>query len=389
MSTLFYDATVFTPHAVLERCAVVVTDDGTIAFVGKVEDAPKVDGQHFNLRGRILAPGFIDVHVHGGNGISFGEGELEKELKAYCEWDATNGVTGVLLSVTGPNAAEITRITAEYAKIFEKGNIPGTEPLGIHLEGPFLSVQKKGAFNPAWLHEPSVEEAQGYLDAGKGWVRQMTVAPELPHAAEVAHLLCKNGVVAALGHTNTDYETASTALKGDFIHVTHTFNAQSSFDHRAPAVFGAVMSSDDVTAELIADGVHVHPAAMKVLIRALGTERVVLITDAMTGAGLKEGTYMLAGNEVTVKDGHATLANGTLAGSIATLNQCVRNVHKLVGYPLVDAVKMASLNPARAMGFADRLGAVQPGKDASLIVIDEDVNVYMTVVKGKIVYNNL
>jgi N-acetylglucosamine-6-phosphate deacetylase len=389
MSILFYDATVFTPHAVLDRQAVVVADDGTIAFVGKVEDAPKVDGKHFNLRSRILAPGFIDVHVHGGHGIAFGEGDLEKELSAYSAWDATNGVTGLLLSVTGPNAAEITRITAEYAAIFEKKTMPGTEPLGIHLEGPFLNPQKKGAFNPAWLHEPSVAETQGYLDAGKGWVRQMTLAPELPHANEVAHLLRQNGVVAALGHTNTDYETASKALKGDFVHVTHTFNAQSSFDHRAPAVFGAVMASDDVTAELIGDSVHVHPAAMKVLIRALGTERVVLITDAMTGAGLKDGKYMLAGNEVTVKEGHATLASGTLAGSIATLNQCVHNVNKLSGFPLVDAVKMASLNPARAMGFADRLGAVQPGKDASLIVIDEDVNVYLTMVKGKVVYNNL
>jgi len=217
----------------------------------------------------------------------------------------------------------------------------------------------------------------------------MTMAPELPHANEVARLFRQNGVVVALGHTNTDYETASKALKGDFVHVTHTFNAQSSFDHRAPAVFGAVMSSDNVTAELIADCVHVHPAAMKVLIRSLGTERVVLITDAMTGAGLKDGKYMLAGNEVTVKDGHATLANGTLAGSIATLNQCVRNVNQLVGFPLVDAVKMASLNPARAMGLGDRLGAIQPGKDASLTVIDEDVTVYLTMVKGKIVYNNL
>jgi N-acetylglucosamine-6-phosphate deacetylase len=217
----------------------------------------------------------------------------------------------------------------------------------------------------------------------------MTIAPELPNANAVAKLLRKNGVTVALGHTNTDYETASRALKGDYVHVTHTFNAQSSFDHRAPGVFGAVLSSDFVTAELIADAVHVHPAPMKVLIRSLGTDRVVIITDAMTGAGLKEGTYSLAGNDVTVKDGRATLQNGTLAGSIATLNQCVRNVHQLAGYPLQEAVKMASLNPARAMGLGDRLGTIQPRKFASLTVIDEDVNVYLTMVKGKIVYNNL
>ena len=388
MATLFFDATVFTPQFVLERHAVVVSDDGKIAFIGKVEDAPQVNGLHLNLRNRILAPGFIDVHVHGGNGIDFGGGDLSAGLDAYSTWVARNGVTGFLLSIAGPDAPSLTNLTASYADLLGKDN-PGAEPLGLHLEGPFLSREKKGAFDPSWFLPGSLEEAQGYLDAGKGWILQMTMAPETPNAAAVAKLFRQNGVVVSLGHSNADYETASRALRSDFVHVTHTFNAQSSFDHRTPGVFGAVMSSDHITAELIGDNVHVHPAAMKVLIRCLGTDRVVLITDAMTGAGLGDGKYLLVGNEVIVKDGRATLANGTLAGSIATLNQCVRNVHRLAGYPLQDAVKMASLNPARAMGLADRLGAIHVGKDACLTVIDEDVNVYLTMVKGKIVFNNL
>ena len=388
MATLFFDATVFTPQSVLERQAVVVSDDGKIAFVGKVEDAPQVNGLHLNLRGRILAPGFIDIHVHGGNGIDFVVGDLSAGLNAYSTWVARNGVTGFLLSIAGPDAPSLTNTTAAYANLLGK-EMPGAEPLGLHLEGPFLNREKKGAFDPSWFRPASLEEAQGYLDAGKGWILQMTMAPETPNAAAVARLFRQNGVVVSLGHSNADYETASSALRSDFVHVTHTFNAQSSFDHRTPGVFGAVMSSDYVTAELIGDGVHVHPAAMKVLIRCLGTDRVVLITDAMTGAGLAEGKYLLVGNEVFVKDGRATLANGTLAGSIATLNQCVRNIHRLVGYPLQDAVKMASLNPARAMGLADRLGAIHVGKDACLTVIDDDVNVYLTMVKGKVVFNNL
>jgi N-acetylglucosamine-6-phosphate deacetylase len=388
MATLFFDATIFTPQTVLERQAVVISDDGKIAFIGKIEDAPQVNGLHFNLRGRILAPGFIDVHVHGGNGIDFAVGDLSAGLDAYSSWVARNGVTGFLLSIAGPDASSLTNLTAAYAGLLGK-EAPGAEPLGLHLEGPFLNREKKGAFDPSWFRPASLEEAQGYLDAGKGWILQMTMAPETPNAADVAKLFRRNGVVVSLGHTNTDYETASRALRSDFVHVTHTFNAQSGFDHRNPGVFGAVMSSDYITAELIGDGVHVHPAAMKVLIRCLGTDRVVLITDAMTGAGLKDGKYLLVGNEVTVKDGRATLANGTLAGSVATLNQCVRIVNKLAGYPLQEAVKMASLNPARAMGLADRLGAINAGKDASLTVIDEDVNVYLTMVKGKIVFNNL
>ena len=388
MAMLLYDATVITPTQTLERQAVVVENDGIIVYVGPVDAAPPVDGLRINLRGRILAPGLIDVHVHGGNGINFGDDDLLEGARKYSEWVTSKGVTGWLLSIAAPDADMLVEMIKGYVRVFEHG-MPGAEPLGLHLEGPYLNLQKKGAFNPAWLHEGTVEETQRYLDVGKGWITQMTLAPELPNGQEVAGLLRRNGVVAALGHTNTDYETASRALRGNFTHVTHTFNAQSSFDHRAPGVFGAVLGSDYITAEMIGDGIHVHPGAMKVLLRCLGTDRVVLITDAIMGAGLADGQYHLVGHDVTVANGRATLSNGTLAGSVATLNQCVRNVNQQVGYPLADAIKLASLNPARAMGFAGRLGSVQRGKDASLIVIDEDVNVYMTIVKGKIVYNQL
>jgi N-acetylglucosamine-6-phosphate deacetylase len=388
MATLFYDATVFTPQVALERGAVVVSDEGKITFVGEVEEAPQVRGSHINLRGRILAPGLVDVHVHGGNGVLFGEGDLPSGLDSYSKWVAGNGVTGFLLSIAGPDAASLTNMIKGYAKILGS-DVPGAEPLGLHLEGPFINREKKGGFNPDWIRPPSSTEVQAYLDAGQGWISQMTLAPEMPAAGDVAKLLRQAGIVAALGHTNTDYATASKALKGDFTHVTHTFNAQSSFNHRNPGVFGAILSSDYVTAELICDGIHVHPAAMNVLIRCLGTERVVLITDAIQAAGMKDGKYTLVGSEVFVKDGIAREADGTLAGSTATLNRCVRNVHQLAGIPLLEAVKMASLNPCRAMGFADRLGSIYPGKDASLTVIDEEVNVYLTMVKGQVVYNNL
>lgn len=388
MPTLLYDATVFTPHAALERHAVVVSDEGKIAFVGNIEDAPQVNGPHLSLRGRILAPGFIDIHVHGGHGVSFGDGDLASGMDSYSKWVASNGVTGYLLSIAAPDAPSLVNMIGAYAKIIGK-DVRGAEPLGLHLEGPYLNREKKGAFNPAWLRLPSVDEVKAFLEAGEGKIAQMTLAPELPDADKVAGLLRQAGAVPSLGHSAADYETARRALQANFSHVTHAFNAQSTFDHRVPNVFGAVLSSDHITAEMIGDGIHVHPAAMKVLIRCLGTDRVVLITDAMVAAGLEDGQYNLVGNDVFVKDGHATLANGTLAGSIVTLNQCVRNVHQLAGYPLLDAVKMASLNPARAMGFADRLGAVSTGKDASLTVIDEDVNVYLTMVKGQIVYNNL
>jgi N-acetylglucosamine-6-phosphate deacetylase len=313
---------------------------------------------------------------------------MEDDLKMYSEWVAQTGVTGFLLSIAAPNAELLTAVIEAYAKLFDK-EMPGAEPLGLHLEGPFLSREKKGAFNPAWLREPSLEEVEAFLNAGCGWIRQVTLAPELPGAEDVASKFREAGVVVSLGHSNTDFETASTALQGNWTHVTHTFNAQRGFGHRAPGVFGAILASDDVTAELIADLIHVHPGAMKILVRSVGVDRVVLITDAMPGAGLADGIYDLVGHEVTVKNGRATLEDGTLAGSTAMLNQCVKNAMREMGVPLKEAIQMATLNPARAMGFEDRLGMVAEGKDACLTVIDEDVNVFLTMVKGEIVYQNL
>jgi len=214
-----------------------------------------------------------------------------------------------------------------------------------------------------------------------------TMAPELKGAQEIAARFRTEGVVVSMGHTDADFETASAALKGNFTHVTHTFNAQSGFHHRQPGVFGAILTSDEVTAELIADTVHAHPGAMMVYCLS-GTDRVVLITDAMQG-GSPGWNIRPGGLQVTVTNGHANLPDGTIAGSTVLMNQCVHNIHRLVGVPLPEAVKMASLNPARAMGFTDRLGSIAVGKEANLVVIDEDVNVYLTLVKGSIVYNNL
>jgi N-acetylglucosamine-6-phosphate deacetylase len=385
--TLSY-GTVFTPREVIERASVVVSDEGRIVYVGPMEHAPHVDGQRLDMRGRIVVPGFIDVHVHGGNGITFGgSADAATEVRDYSQWIARFGVTGFLCSIASPNAQAHVEMAKAFCAAFEVG-ASGAEPLGLHLEGPFINVEKKGAFNPAWIRQPDLAESRAVLEAGQRWIRQITMAPEMPGAREVSALFRAAGVVVSMGHTNTDFDAASAALKHNFTHVTHTFNAQSGFSQRAPGVFGAVLSSNGVTAEMIGDGVHVHQGAMTVLLRCLGTERVVLITDAMAGAGLSDGQYDLVGHEVTVKDGRATLADGTLAGSTAVMNQCVRNVLQQTGVTLMEAVKMASLNPARAMGFSDRLGSIAVGKDASLTVIDEDVNVYLTVVKGKIVYQN-
>jgi N-acetylglucosamine-6-phosphate deacetylase len=195
--------------------------------------------------------------------------------------------------------------------------------------------------------------------------------------------------VLSIGHSSANYETASKALRNKWSNITHTFNAQTGFHHRDPGIVGAVLNSEEITAELIADTIHVHPGAMRVLIRSLGTDRVVLVTDAMAGAGLSDGQYELLGFKITVREGKATQDDGTIAGSTALLNECVKNIHEKVGIPLADAVKMATLNPARVVGVTNRLGSLHAGMDASLAVIDEKLNVYLTIVNGEIVLNRL
>lgn len=388
MVRIIHSAKVITPHEVIHDGAVVVSDNGTILYVGAEEGAPPSDGERMDLQGLILTAGFNDIHVHGGKGVTFGVGDLKSELEAYSRWVVSSGVTGFLLSIAAPDADSLVQLISAYVPVLEAG-LPGAEALGLHLEGPFLTKEKKGAFNPAWLRPPAMDEADAYLKAGKGWIRQMTIAPENPGAAEIATYCRRQGVVAAIGHTNTDYATASAALRGDFTHVTHTFNAQSGFDHRAPGVIGAILTSDDITAELIADTIHVHAGAMKLLLRCLGKDRVALITDAMAGAGLSDGDYDLVGQRVFVRDGKATLENGTIAGSTALFNQCVRNIVKEVGIAMQSALQMANYNPARAIGMENKVGSISEGRQANLTVLDEDANIRLTMVKGQIIFDEI
>ena len=386
MKKILNNCQLILPEDILSHGAVVIGDQGKIISVGRESDLPDLDGQKMDLGGRFVSPGFIDIHVHGGNGITFGEGILAAGLVDYSNWVLSSGVTGFLTSITGATPEELVDKIKALVVEFEKG-LPGAEGLGIHLEGPFMNIEKKGAQNPKWIRNPSLEETEMYLEAGKGWIKQVTIAPELPGAEKVAERFSNAGVVVAIGHSTADYETAKKAIRSHWKLITHTFNAQTGLHHRRPGVVGAVLASDEVTAELIADTVHVHPGAMKVLVRCLGSDRIVLVTDAMEAAGLPDGTYHLLGAKVIVKDGKATQEDGTIASSTALLNQCVRNMNEFVGVKLSDAVKMASLNPARVIGEGDDLGSLEVGKQANLTVVDDDLNVYMTLVNGEVIYS--
>ena len=387
VSTRFLADSVLVPAGPVSPGAVVVSDDGRIEAAGAPDEMPAGETV-ISLEGCTLAPGFIDVHTHGGGGITFGTpGREAEDLAEYSAWVTRTGVTGFLCSVAAPDSRALVEVVRRYALALDRG-VAGARALGLHLEGPFLSPARKGAFNPAWLRPPSRDEVLACLEAGGGWVRQMTLAPELPGGLEIARLLRERGVVVALGHSDADFEAACAALEGDFTHVTHTFNAQRGFGHREPGALGAVLVSENVTAELIADTIHVHPGAMKLLVRCLGAGRVVLVSDAMAGAGLADGMYDLVGHAVRVSGGRATLADGTLAGSTALMNECVRNLARCTGLPLHEAVKAASANPARLLGVGERLGSLEPGKDANLVAFDDEVRVRLVMVQGRVVFRD-
>ncbi|MCD6356921.1 MAG: N-acetylglucosamine-6-phosphate deacetylase [Anaerolineaceae bacterium] len=387
MNTILSVSQLITTNEVIKNGILAWDADGKIIYCGPPEGASQISGDQIDLTNYTASPGLINIHVHGGKGISFGFGNLEEELVEYSRWVAGNGVTGFILTLTGPNPDFIRNTIQAYVPLLEK-DYPGAQPLGLHLEGPFINPEKNGAYNPDWIRPPSVDEMRMYIDAGKGWIKHVTLAPELENAQEVAELLHENGIHPALGHSNTDYETAHRALNGLFDHVTHTFNAQSTFHHRKPGVVGAILSSNKGTAELITDPAHVYPPAMKILFRCLGVERIVIITDAMPGAGLPDGTYKLLGREAVVKNGTALFPDGRLAGSTATMDGCIRTMVNLVEVSLQDALYMATHNPAVVIGHSDHIGSLSPGMDADVAIFDPNLHVKMTFRKGKPIFED-
>jgi N-acetylglucosamine-6-phosphate deacetylase len=363
----------------------LLLDGGRIAALLSPVQAPPGGVDVTDAGGRYIAPGLIDVHVHGGGGFDLMTDDVE-QVRGYARWIASRGVTSFLVSTSGRDHAQI------IARLRALAPAVGVEPgaarvLGFHLEGPYINPVRKGAFNAKWLRRPSADEYREMCDASGGSIRQMTLAPELPGADALIDAVVASGATAAIGHTDATYDEAMRAIERGATHVTHCFNAMRPFGHRDPGVLGAVMTSDAVTAELIGDGAHVDYAAGRVLVRAKGAARVVLITDGMPLAGTDDGESEWEGARIRVEGGKAVrVSDGTIIGGVITLDQTLRNAVAHLAVPLHDAVAMASANAARAMRVAGRYGALSPGRAADFIVLDEDLRVAETWVAGERVY---
>lgn len=366
----------------------VAVSDGVIQFVGTASSIESpVDAQWIDCGDGTIVPGFIDVHIHGSGGDSVMDGA--SAVARVAAFITAFGVTSWLPTLTPRETiTEMSEIIRENLDGAQRV-LRGAEVLGLHLEGPFLSPKRPGAIRSEWFRPPSVAEAGALLEAGSGHIRLMTLAPELPAGLDLVRYLVAQKVVASIGHSDATHAEALAAVEFGLSHATHTFNAMRGFQHRDPGVVGAVLVTDAINGELIADGVHVDPLAMRLLIRTKGEHRVLLITDAVAPAGLGNGSFEFDGRPIEVRDGRATLADGTIAGSVATFDGNLRRIVRECGLPLRAAVVMATLTPARAIGVADRKGYLAGGRDADLVVLDRDLTVSLTMVRGEIVYNRL
>jgi N-acetylglucosamine-6-phosphate deacetylase len=372
-------------RAVREGC-VVIDGDGIAGVHAGCCELPR-EVQIVDGGGRLLAPGLIDIHVHGGGGFDLMSDDPD-QIRGYARWIASRGVTSFLVSTSGRDHADIVRRLRAVAPAI--GAVPGgARALGFHLEGPYINPVRKGAFPPAWLRAPSADEYRELFEASGGNVRQVTLAPELPGADALIDAVLASGATAAIGHTDATYHEAMRAIERGCTHVTHTFNAMRPFGHRDPGVLGATMTTD-VTAELIGDGAHVDYAAARVLLRAKGARHVALITDGMPLAGTPDGDGHWEGQRIRVDGGKAVrVSDGTIIGGVITLDQTMRNALAHLGVAPYDAVAMASAVPARALRLDRRYGSLEAGCAADFVLLDDALEVVETWVAGLRVYARL
>ncbi|MBL0803375.1 N-acetylglucosamine-6-phosphate deacetylase [Streptomyces albidoflavus] len=335
------------------------------------------EAERWDLSGHWIVPGFVDLHNHGGGGASFTSGTVDDVLTGIATHRAHGTTTLVASTVTG----EMEFLTARaglLSELTEQGDLAG-----IHFEGPFISPCRKGAHSEALLRDPHPADVAALLDASRGAARMVTLATELPGGLDSVRLLADRGVIAAVGHTDATYEQTVEAIDAGATVATHLFNAMPPLGHRAPGPIAALLEDERVTVELINDGTHLHPAALELAFHRAGADRVAFITDAMDAAGFGDGRYLLGPLEVDVVDGVARLIEGgSIAGSTLTLDRAFRRAALVDKLPVGQIVRALSANPARLLGLDHRIGSLEPGKDADLVVLDEGFEVKGVLRRG-------
>lgn len=381
MRTLLKDGMVYQNHRFVR--ADLWMENGTIADIAP--NLEKEGAQVLNLRGKKIVPGFIDIHTHGAVGVDV-NGASAEDFEKICRFQATQGLTGWQASILTDTKEQTLHCIGQY-KEWKKMEHQGATLLGLHLEGPFLAAEYKGAMPEYLLQKPSLELLEGYQEAAGGDIRYITVSPEVEGVIEAIPGMRRLGMTVAIGHSGADYETAVRAIAAGASGATHVGNAMKLLHQHFPAIWGAVLEDDGVYCEIICDGRHLHPGTVRLIIKTKGLNRVVAITDSIMAAGLPDGNYRLGVNDVVVVDGDAKLASdGTRAGSTLTAGAALKNLLAFTGKPLEDILPLLTENPAKLIGIYDRTGSLEKGKDADVVVLDEENGIAHTFAKGRHCY---
>jgi len=362
-----------------------ILEDRALLFNTKIREICKVeDINHYEVteiidaKNLYISPGFIDIHIHGSGGFDTMDGDINA-LEKISKTIAAYGTTSFLPTTMTMEKSHIIKALDTIKKAMSTETKNGANILGVHLEGPFINPIFKGAQNSEYIIEPDYEFIKNYLDI----IKIITMAPEIKGSFDFMDLIKQNSsAVLSIGHSNATYEEAMEAIERGISHSTHIFNAMTPLHHRNPGVVGAVFNSE-ITCELIADKIHVHPELFRFLIKAVGENRICLITDSMRAGCMKDGCYDLGGQSVIVKDGSARLSDGQLAGSVLTLNLAVKNFFESTDYPLNKIVNMVSINPAKVIGFENQKGSIEKGKDADIILFDKEISIKSVFIEGK------
>lgn len=366
----------------------IVIDRGKIVDIGRGSPAV-MHGVVEDLYEYTALPGFIDTHVHGIEGLDITSNPSPETIIEMSMRLVKYGVTSfVPTTVTAPHEVllAVCRAIYEAKNLWRPGY--GARILGVHLEGPYISREMAGAQNPNYIRSPSIQELKEYMEASRGNIVQITIAPEIEKAIELILYAKQHGIVVSAGHTNASYEEGVRAIEVGVTKATHLFNAMRRLHHRDPGIALALIESPNVYLELIVDYIHVHPALVNHIVRYAGADRIVLITDAIAAAGLSDGDYELGGLRVRVNQGIAKLIDkNTLAGSTLTMHKAFQNVLRL-GFSIIEASKMSSITPARSIGICEKLqiGKLEKGYKADIVVMDEDLQIRRVYIEGEVVY---
>lgn len=384
MQTWILGGPIITPDQTVQEAAVILEDGRILAIVPEREAVERPPGADLlDTGGLLIVPGLIDLHVHGGAGSDTMDATPEA-LRRMSRFFAEQGVTSYLPTTISQSPQAIQKAIDNLVQNGQETG--GAQILGVHLEGPYLSPSYHGAQPVEWLRIPDPSEYRPWYESGI--VRLMTIAPELPGSLDCIREGVSRGVRFSAGHTAADYAQVQAAAEAGLSQATHTFNGMPSLHHREPGPVGAALVDDRIFTEVIADGVHLHPAVVQLIVNTKGVDRTILVTDAMRAAGLEDGEYDLGSQIVSVREGVARTQAGGLAGSTLTLNRAVRNAMRFSGLSINQAIALATTSPAAALGISGQKGAIQPGAEADIIIVDPDFNVHATLVRGTLVYQS-